>query len=172
MKSVIIGLFTLISQALLTGDLTQELKEAKIKIDLPNDSWYLASRQEVKEMVVYNFKRTPIEDNDGRQIIPNISVIIENVDEDIDAVTYSALKRSKVNFKVSEVYTHEGGRIGLQNAIGYKGTYTDKGGLDHTVYIVHGINNKKGIQLICDTTTDILDKMESEFLMTLESIRK
>jgi hypothetical protein len=172
MKSVIIGLLTLTAQALLTGDLTQELKEAKIKVDLPNDSWYLASKQDVNEVVVYNFKRKPIEDNEGRQIIPNISVIIENVDNELDAVTYSALKRSKVNFKISEVFTHESGLIGLQNAIGYKGTYTDKGGLDHTVYIVHCINNKKGVQLICDTTTDILDKMESEFLMTLESIRK
>jgi hypothetical protein len=90
----------------------------------------------------------------------------------MDAVTYSALKRSKVNFEVLEVYTHEGGQIGFQNAIGYKGKYVDNGGLDHTIYIVHGVNGKKGFQFICDVTTNILDKVEDEFFMTLKSIRK
>jgi hypothetical protein len=152
--------------------LTQELKEAKIKIDLPNDSWFLADKQENNGMTVYYFKRQPIEDNEERKIIPNISVIIEDVDKDLDAVTYSALKRSRVNFEVLEVFTHESGQIKFQNAIGYKGKYVDKGGLDHTIYIVHGINGKKGLQFICDVTTNILDKVENEFLVTLKSIRK
>lgn len=172
MKLVTIVFLTLTTFGLSTSELTQELKEAKIKIDLPNDSWFLADKQENKAMTVYYFKRQPIEDDDGRKIIPNIAVIIEDVDKDLDAVTYSTLKRSKVNFEVLKVFTHEGGQIGFQNAVGYKGKYVDQGGLDHTIYIIHGINEKKGIQFICDVTTNILDKVESEFLVTLKSIRK
>jgi hypothetical protein len=172
MKLLTILFLTLLSFGLKTDNLTQDLKEAKIKIDLPNDSWFLADKQETKGMTVYYFKRKPIEDNEGRKIIPNISVIIEDVDRDLDAVTYSAMKRSKVNFKVLEVFTHESGTIKYENAIGYKGSYVDKNELDHTIYIVHGINGKKGLQFICDVTTNILDQVDNEFLTTLKSIRK
>ena len=154
------------------ADFTHDLKEAKLKIDLPNDSWSLTDKQDNNGMTVYIFKRQPIEDSEGRQIIPNIAVIIEEVDKKLDAVTFSALKRSKVNFEVAEVYTHEGGQIGLKNAVGYKGKYVDKGGLEHTIYVVHGINDRKGLQFICDVTTNVLAQVESEFLTTLKSIRK
>lgn len=172
MKLLTIILLALTTLGLRSDELTQELKEAKIKIDLPNDSWFLADKQENKEMTVYYFKRKSIEDNDGRQIIPNISVIIEDVDKTLDAVTYSALKRSKVNFEVLEVFNHDSGPIKYENAIGYKGKYVDKYDLDHTIYIVHGINGTKGLQFIFDVTTNILDKVDNEFLATLKSIRK
>ena len=171
MKILVLTLLTFTAFGLFTDELTQELKEAKIKIDLPNDSWFLANKQEINGLTIYYFKRKPIEDSEGRQIIPNISVIIEDVDKNMDAITYSALKRSKVSFEVSEVFTHENGKINYENAIGYKGKYVDKG-LDHTVYVIHGINGKKGLQFICDVTTNILDKVDGEFLTTLKSIRK
>lgn len=152
--------------------MTQELKEAKVKIDLPNDSWFLADKQENKGMTIYFFKRHPIEDDEGRKIIPNISVIIEDVDKGLDAVAYSAMKRSRVNFEVLEVFTHTNGQIEFQNAVGYKGKYVDTGGLAHTIYVVHGINGKKGLQFICDVTTNILDQVDNEFMATLKSIRK
>lgn len=172
MKLLTILLVTLITFLLDSSELTQHLRKAKVKIDLPNQSWFLADKQENNGMTIYYFKRQPIEDSEGRQIIPNISVIIEDVEKGLDAVTYSALKRSQVSFEVSEVYTHEGGQFDFQNAIGYKGKYVDQAGLDHTVYVVHGINGKKGLQFIFDVTTNILDKVDSEFLTTLKSIRK
>ena len=172
MKLLTTALITLLTFPFHSGDLTHELKEGKIKIDLPNESWFLADKQEDNGMTIYFFKREPIEDPEGRQIIPNIAVIIEDVEKDTDAVAYSALKRSRVNFEVSEVFTHEKGPIRFQNAVGYKGKYVDKGGLDHTIYVVHGINGNKGLQVICDATTNIFDKMEDEFLIALKSVRK
>jgi len=154
------------------SDLTQDIKEAKIKIDLPNDSWALANRSENKGMTIYSYKRKPVDDSEGRHIIPNMAVIIEDVDRKMDAVTYSALKRSQVHFDVSEVFTHDKGPIQFVNAIGYKGTYTDSGGLEHTVFVIHAINERKGIQFICDATTDVLEKVEGEFFLTLKSIRR
>src|SRR6478609_4488787 len=155
MKILVLTLLTFTAFGLFTDELTQELREAKIKIDLPNDSWFLANKQEINGLTIYYFKRKPIED----------------IDKNMDAITYSALKRSKVSFEVSEVFTHENGKINYENAIGYKGKYVDKG-LNHTVYVIHGINGKKGLQFICDVTTNILDKVDGEFLTTLKSIRK
>lgn len=165
-------LFAFIALAFKADDLTQDLKEAKIKMDLPNDSWSLADKKNERNMAVYIYKRQPIEDAEGRQIIPNIAVIIEDVEKDLDVIAYTALKRSKVSFEVLKVYTHHEGQIAYENAIGYKGKYTDKGGLDHTIYVLHGINGRKGFQLICDVTTNIHDKVEAEFFSTLKSIRK
>lgn len=169
---ILIIILIILAATLPAIDLTQDLKEARIKIDLPNDSWALADRSENKGMVIYSYKRKPVDDRDGRHIIPNMAVIIEDVDKKMDAVTYSALKRSQVKFDVSEVFTHEKGPIKFENAIGYKGTYTDSGGLEHTVYVVHAINERKGIQFICDATTDVLAQVEDEFRRALKSIRK
>jgi len=167
-------LFTILSFAwlcFLAGETTYDLKEGGISIDLANDAWSLDTKQNQSGTIVYWFKRQPVEDSQGRQVIPNIAVLIEEVGDDVDVVTYTAMKRSRVAFDVQEVFTHEGGRMTFKNAIGYKGTYTDRGGLDHTVYIVHGLNEGKGLQVICDTTTDILDRLDDEFLLTLKSIR-
>lgn len=155
-----------------SGELTYQLKEADIRLDMANDAWSLADKQENKGMVVYIFKRQPIEDAEGRQVIPNIAVIIEEVDKDLDAVTYSAMKRSEVNFEVQEVFTHESGKMHFSNAVGYRGQYADSRKLDHTIYVVHGVNGGKGIQLICDATTSVIGTVEEEFFTTLKSLSR
>jgi hypothetical protein len=155
-----------------TRELTHELKEAKLLIDLPNENWFLANKQESNGRIVYFFKREAIEDAEGRKIIPNIGVVIEDVEKDMDAVRYSALKRSAASFEVLEVFTHESGRLKFQNAVGYKGKYVDRYELDHSLYIIHAVNSGKGIQLICDATASVMEKVEGEFKKTLMSIRK
>lgn len=157
--------------ALDSEELTHHLKEADIKIDMANDAWSLADKQDNSGTVVYIFKRQPIVDAEGRQIIPNIAVIIEAVGSNLDAVTYSSMKRSKVNFEVEEVFTHESGKIRFRNAVGYRGTYADSQ-LEHTIYVVHGVNGGKGIQLICDATTGVIPEVEGEFFTTLKSLRR
>ena len=130
MKRYLPLLFALTAFAFTGEDLTQNIKEAKIRIDLPNASWSLSDKRSEGDMSVYIFKREPVIDADGRQIIPNIAVIVDEVE------------------------------------------YTDQGGLDHTIYVVHGINGTKGFQLICDVTTNIHDKVVDEFFHTLKSVRK
>lgn len=151
--------------------LIQDIKEAKIKIDLPNSEWFLADKVEKNDLVVYMFKREPIEDKEQRQIIPNIAVIVEDVDENLDVIRYSVIKRSQTPFDVDEVITPQSGKILFTNAIGYRGHYK-KNELHHTIYIVHAINDGKGIHVIMDVTTNILDKVDVEFLSAIKSIRR
>ncbi|MDP4218706.1 MAG: hypothetical protein Q8927_21125, partial [Bacteroidota bacterium] len=109
-------------------------------------------------------------DSLNRSIIPNIGVIIENVADKMDVVTYSAKKRGSASFDVTAMFIAGDGKINFVNAVGYKGTYTDA--FEHIVYVVHAINNKKGIQIILDTTTGTFDQIEPEFFEVLRSIRK
>lgn len=149
--------------------LTYDVPEAKIKFDLPNESWKLNQKEEGK---FHLFKREPIEDDAGLKIIPNLAIVIEDVEPGLDVVTYSVLKRTKVSFEVVEVFTHEKGTIDFINAIGYRGKYKDQGGLDHSIIMLYAINEGKGIQFIFDTTTSIEETMRAEFDHVLKSIRK
>jgi len=56
------------------------------------------------------------------------------------------------------------GIINYINAVGYKGTYIDKTSLNHTVYVVHAINEDVGLQTF--------PTIDTEFLQILKSIRK
>lgn len=159
-----------IVMAFKADNLTQNISEVKIKLDLPNASWSLHEKKEMKTLTVYFFKREAILDNEV-QVIPNISVIVEDVDKDVDAITYSIKKRTQTGFKVSEVFAKDSKKINFENAVCYKGNYTDAKDNEHTIYSLYGVNNQKGFQVICDITTNLFSKVDSEFLATLKSIR-
>lgn len=153
---------------------TQKIKEASILFDLPNKEWELKSTQSNNGTTAYFYKRTPIVDSANRSVIPNIAVIVESIPVSTNLIAYSAQKRVLVPFDVKDVFTYEkeNTKINYENAIGYEGVYKDKSGLDHTVYVLHLINGKKGIQMIFDITSELFEKYKSEFLETIKSIRK
>jgi hypothetical protein len=143
--------------------------EAHIRATVPGSHWHLQPKQLQNGMAIYVFKRDPIADSSGRSIIPNFAVIIETIDPKMDVVVYSVNKRAQNAFHVTDMFTHEEGTIKLNNAVGYKGTYTDA--LPHTVYVVHAINGDKGYQVILDTSTETFPAMDAEFLEILKSIQ-
>ena len=171
MKNIALLIALLIPVILCHGQ-TQKISEAGIRFDLPNSSWSLKNKQEKNNLTIYFYKRVPITDNESRQVIPNISFIVETVPDTTDIVVYSMQKRSVVPFDIKEVFTYQdkNPKINHKYAIGYKGTYTDKGGLPHTVYIVHLINKDKGVQVFFDATTEVFPFCESEFLKAMRSI--
>ena len=156
---------------IITGFSQELIKEAKLSLDLPNDKWELKGKQDKNGMQVYFFKRESIKDKLGRDVIPNISVVVEDVNKKLDVVTYSALKRGQVNFEVDKVFIHDKGLFDFKNAIGYKGRYKDQFG-EHTVYVLHAINNKKGLQIFFDVLTGLFEDLDAEFKYTLKSIKK
>ncbi len=153
-------------------ELKESIHEAKISFELPSKDWHLVARQESGNMLIYFYKRAPITDSAGRNVIPNISFILEDVDEEMDVVTYSAMKRSNVPFEVQDVFTHndKSRDLKFKNAVGYFGKYNDDAGLSHSVYVVHLINNGKGVQLICDITSELFQEYGSEFESVIRSL--
>ena len=147
-------------------------KEGHLMLNIPNSHWHLQPKQDRNGFVIYVFKRDPILDSADRNIIPNAAVVIEKIDSNTDLVTYSVNKRSRGFFSVTDMFNHEDGTINYINAVGYKGTYIDGASLSHTVYVVHAINQDRGLQIILDTTTETFPTIDAEFLQILKSVRK
>lgn len=155
----------------LNGTSQEQIKEAKISFQLPNEKWELKSKHETNGFKVYIYKREPIIDKDNRSIIPNIGFLIEDINDDsLDVVNFSIIKRSATPFEVKEVFIHGDKRLDFENAIAYKAIYKDKIG-DHTIFVVHLINNKKGVQIIMDVLTVVFPEIEKEFLIALKSLK-
>ena len=169
-RLVLICFSLLVAKGLFATDSTYLFKEANIKIDISDSVWHLQPRQEQNGYVIYVFKRDPVVDSAGRNIIPNVAVVIEDVNPKMDIVSYSVVKRGKCGFDVDKMFIHGDGIIDFVNAVGYKGSYADK--MEHTVYVVHAINGNKGIQIIMDTTKETFPVMDPEFRRILKSIRK
>jgi len=174
MKKFLLAIFAVVTfgSVRASDTLTRSIPEAKIMIDLPNSSWHLAGKQTNNGKTVYFFKRDPLTDSAQRVIIPNIGVIVEKVDGKMDVVTWSVLKRANMPLEVDKMFIHGEGMISFLNAVGYKGKYVDDAKLEHTVYVIHAINNKMGIQLIFDSTTSVFDQVDKEFQKVLKSFRK
>lgn len=153
-------------------DSSVAFERAHVFLNIPEPRWAAQPPISRNGMMVYLFKREAVMDGQHRKVIPNIGVIIEDVSPGEDIVNYTIRKREGNRFEVAEVFTHREGKINFINAIGYKCTYKDKASIDHTVFVVHAINNKKGIQIILDTTTSTFPALEDEFLAILKSLRK
>ncbi len=150
--------------------LSQEyIEEAQIQLILPNDNWQLISKDDKNNLQVYYYKRNPILDSANRKVIANISVVVEDVPSDTDVVSFSVVKRGSAPFEVLDMFNYENGPLQIKNAIGWKGRYRDKVG-EHTVYVIHAINNQKGLQIICDVTSELFEMIDAEFKATLKSI--
>lgn len=149
------------------------LKEANLQFELPNDKWSQIDKKITSDLVVYFFRREAIMDKEGRAVTPTISFVIEPVKDSTDLMEYSIEKRISVPFTVTEVFSHDSKepKIKLLNAVGYKGTY-DAQGIEHTIYVIHCINKTKGIQVICDITSELFPTYENEFLKALISLQE
>ena len=172
MKILSISLVALAFAGFQSKDLTQDLKEAKIKFDLVGRIWYLADKRKLGETTVYYYKRMPIEDKNKLRVIPGISVAIEELKNEVDAKAYSRSIRDKSNVEVSEEFDTDSEKFDYENAVGYRGIYVDQFKHEHTVYVVHGVNGKRGFQFICDVYTSHIGDVENEFLKTIKTIRK
>jgi hypothetical protein len=164
-------LFSFVSQFVISQP--QKLPGTQIAFQLSNAEWALADTMETESgMRVYAYKRTPILDKDSTSIIPNIAFLVEKVDTGADIIEYSMQKRSAMAFDVEKVFNYLDNDpiIHHRYAVGYKGHYAQQG-LEHTIYVVHLIDENWGMQIICDATTDVFPQCEPEFLKFLRSIK-
>ena len=167
-------LFTLLA-ILFTIDInaqTQTITEADIRFRLPNEKWRLASSRNFDNPHVYTYKRAAIVDKSHREVVPNISFVIEDVPDTADIVVYSGYKREHLSLDVDDAFSYLSKPELLQHqyAIGFKGTYTDSRKLMHTLYYVIYIHKGKAINVICDVTSELFPKCKSEFDALIRSV--
>lgn len=145
------------------------IEEAKIKFALPNTYWSFKEKVNNDSFTVYTYIRDYIVDSAGRKIDSQISIILEPITVDISPIEYSIQKRIELPFDVVNVFSHEDGSMQFEYGVGFQGKYEDRG-IEHRIYIVHGIHNNMGIVLIMDTTEELSDIVAPEFLKTLKTL--
>ncbi len=150
-----------------------KIKEAGIEFILPNKLWNLTLQDQQNQIFIHQYKREEIISN-GFQVIPNLAIIVEPVPDSMNVIEFSLLKRMSVPFSVLETFisTDDNSPIQFENAIAYKGIYEDKQEIEHTILLVHLINDLKGIQFIIDITSGLYQETEDELLEIIGSIRK
>ncbi|HQQ98525.1 MAG TPA: hypothetical protein PLX35_14740 [Cyclobacteriaceae bacterium] len=153
------------------------IPEANLFVRMPNTEWYLFGK-EGESRASYTFKRNPIENKKGVQIIPAILVVVEDAAAyKQDVTVYSIEKRFQFTGKgitVDRILIQSDNDYPLSYKNGYLTlcSYT-KEGEDHILYMVHIIDkNNKGIQVYLDMTKDIADDYAKEFWSVLKSIRE
>ncbi len=153
-----------------------EIKEASVEIQMPNEEWNLASKKE-GELTAYVFKRNPILNADGVEIIPAIMIYAEDgADYDQDVVTFSVNKRLQFQGRgviVDKVMTHEDKDypIVYKNSLIAFCSYND-GTYDHILYMIHLLTkNNRAVQIYMDMTKDLAAEYSKEFWTAMKSIK-
>ncbi|MFI5136617.1 MAG: toxin-antitoxin system YwqK family antitoxin [Sphingobacteriales bacterium] len=149
------------------------LNKANMFLQLPNDEWYLAVNQAPDH---YIFKRHPVTDSKGRNIIPAIMIYVvdaQKFNQDVKLYSDNILKRFP-DLKITE--TLKWGDLNYplkyRNALFLKAEYTQNE-VGHIIYLIHIINKQNtGIQIYLDMTKDIAEKYEPEFWTTINSIKE
>ena len=115
------------------------------------------------------FEHTPIKDAEGRDIKPVIGVICESVPNSLDVIRYSVSKRASTPFKVNKMMTPQDGSFTHRNSVGYEGEY-QRGSVLHKVLVGHLRHAAVGLQVICDSTDGVYDKVEADMRSFLRSL--
>jgi hypothetical protein len=89
---------------------------------LPSSAWSAAPLGKNAHAVGLGFQRAPIEDSEGRQVVPFIAIIVEKLAESPDIVAYTLAKRMAVPLHVDRVFIWQNEpRLKLKNAMCYEG---------------------------------------------------
>jgi hypothetical protein len=154
-----------------------EIPEARMTLTLPNQKWKLATHSDTGP-AEYVFKREPITDSSGRQIIPAIMVYVEDAEKYQQDVTLFSITKSGpflqrgVKIDQTLIQSKKEYPLTYKNAFFIKASYT-QGGLAHILYMIHIINKgNKGIQVYLDMTKELEEKYGQEFWTTIRSIRE
>ncbi|MFZ5868710.1 MAG: hypothetical protein ACOYXY_22725 [Thermodesulfobacteriota bacterium] len=114
------------------------------------------------------FECNPIKDAEGRNVRPVIAIICEQVPDSLDVIKYSIWKRTQIPLDVKKVMTYQDGSLTYRNSVGYEGEYVK--GVVHKVFVAHMRHKQVGLQVICDSTDGVYDKVEADMRDFLRSI--
>ncbi|SYZ72288.1 hypothetical protein TRIP_C20403 [Candidatus Zixiibacteriota bacterium] len=118
------------------------------------------------------FVRNAIIDSSGMSVLPVIGIVYEKLPSDSEDVIYYSLKcryQSSFAREIDSVLSWQDGFVTYRNAVGYLASYTSKG-VKHKILLVHMIHGDIGIQIICDSTESVYEKVEKDMRRFLKSV--
>ncbi len=137
----------------------------------PDASNWIVKKNELdpkSNIFLLMFERNPIEDAEGRRVRPVMAIICEPVKDLSNVIEYSIRKRAQVPFDVKDMLSYQHGHFTYPNAIGFAGEYEK--GVVHKVFVGHMRHKDVGVQIICDTSDGVYDKVEADMTKFLRSI--
>jgi len=151
---------------------------ANLYIRLPNNHWHLTPASK-ENPIQYIFKRDPIKDRQGRDIVPAIMVWFDAVNKKIYHGDLDIYKEQKITGLMNSGYHidltlpswYKDYPLTFKKGVFHKGTYSQDG-ITHILYVMFFINKSNiGFQVAMDMTKDIAPKYEQEFWTTIRSLR-
>jgi hypothetical protein len=148
---------------------TTRFSESGVKFTLPSKAWSIKDKDVQKDSYTYiTYLRDSSGTNGKCTLSPSMTILIENVSESTDILTYSAKKRSRLTVKVDRMLTYRDG-ISVQNGIAYKGYYTDKNNVEHVQFLLLILNMNKGMEITLDAPGTCGQQLEQEFAALIAS---
>lgn len=147
------------------------VRHTNLVFELPNKKWSLYSKGANKIGSISIYKGKPIKIVSGKYVTPKLTIVTEVISDTILLEEYSQQKLQETPFKVINSFTSkdQDTKISLQNAIGYQGTFY-RDDLLNSLYVIHLISNKRGIQIFLDIPESLFKKYDKEFIKALESL--
>lgn len=118
------------------------------------------------------FKRSPLIDPEGNAIEPVIAVIYEKLPSDSeDLIVYSTRLRATqgARFQIDSIEPPQKLGMKYERAIFYDGHYL-KGPVRHEILVVHMMKGDIGVQIICDSTDGVYDRVAEDMMAFIRSI--
>jgi hypothetical protein len=154
-----------------------KIPEANITLDLPNQNWHLTDHSGIS-MVRYTFKRDPITDSSGNDIIPAIMVVVEDAKAyDGDIIAFAVEKRapfSKLGVHVDSSYfpVDKGYPVPCKNSLMFECSY-ESGNMPHILIMIYLITRtNKAVAVYLDITRNLEAEFGQEFWKTIRSLRE
>ena len=142
-----------------------------VKFTSPDPAKWELTRNEMDEKskkYLVMFEHHPIQDAEGRAIRPVIAIIAESVPDSLDVIQFSIRLRGHTPFQVNKMVSQQDGSLTHKNSVGYEAEY--ERGVLHKILIGHLRHGAVGVQVICDSTDGVYDKVEADMRNFLRSV--
>lgn len=147
------------------------IPDLKLALEIPVAWDNMAPVVRGNSKVMYHFRRDPIMDNQGRKIIPNLAIFIEDIPEGLGVVEYSVIVRTQEFFQTLKDIAYKPGLFGEIGGVGHVATYTDPEGIIHKIVFFCTVYEQKGIKIILDGTDTVFDDLKDEYDSILQSLK-
>lgn len=145
--------------------------EAGLEIQPESPLWTQAKKETLGTLLHYNFKRKPIRDSLNRDIVPNLSVLIEPVPKGISSPQdFARLCVKEVGYRVLQTLPAGSKGVSKTAGLAHYGSYTDSQNITHRIVVWYGIRQGKAVRVIVDTTDTVWSLCETEFARLLKTI--
>jgi hypothetical protein len=152
--------------------------EAHVSFKLP-DTWDIKRHTQGKskpsmesnDPLMVSWKRSPIVDKDGSNVLAGLNIVAFKVSADTNAVLISARLMAQRGWPRKKFLTADRDGIVLKNSLVYESEFQSGPDRKMKVFIVHALNAGIFVEAMLSATDEIFEKIEPELREILRSMK-